>query len=332
VLAGNAALAFHRAAGWLRLHRALSSSFYFYATRSLNYVPTSHVRSRRCDVLFAHEYFPANLDCRTIPIVYETQLLPEVQLAAYGMAAGARQRELRLKRFCASRSSLVCVRDPAAADLARGLIPEACDRVRVVPWYLPYLEPAADPLAKHRDESTSCRVLFVGNDARRKGLPQVLAAVERLDPPQRNRIALTVVSRFLDGSIPIGSSGVRVLSDLDQHAVLELMREAHALVLPTRADTFGMVLVEALAQGCAVVSSEQDPQRWILDGGRAGCVVDPANVAELARALSELVASPARRLELARAGHERFLSTFHHRVVGAQYRAVFEEARALANV
>ena len=119
VATGNLVLALHNLAGRLGLDRLFTSSFTYYASRSLNVVPARHVRAQDCDVLFAHEYFPLNLDAETIPIIYETQLLPEPQLAAYGQGPGSRERELRLKRLCAARATVVCVRDPTAAGLAR---------------------------------------------------------------------------------------------------------------------------------------------------------------------------------------------------------------------
>ena len=287
------------------------------------------MRAKRCDVLFAHEYFPLNLDARTVPIVYETQLVPESQLAAYGQVRGARAREFRLKRLCAARAALVCVRDPAAALLARDQVVPEGTPVRVVPWYLPYLEPAAEPLAKHAGGAAECRVLFVGNDARRKGLPTLLEALRRLDARDQGCILLTVVSRFLDGPVTVDRKRVRVLSAVPQDEVLRLMRESHVFVLPTRADVFGMVLLEALAQGCAVVSSSQEPQAWILDHGRAGRLVPPEDPDALAAVLSGLASSVNGRRALAGAGHERFLAQFHHRKVAELYRSAFEEARSV---
>jgi hypothetical protein len=330
VATGTLVLALHNLAGRVGLDRLFTSSFTYYASRSLNVVPARHVRAQDCDVLFAHEYFPLNLDAETIPIIYETQLLPETQLAAYGQGPGSRERELRLKRLCAARATVVCVRDPTAAGLARSLVVPSTVPVHVTPWYLPYLEPAAEPLAKHAGSGGECRMLFVGNDARRKGLPALLEALARLEPHTRRAVSLTVVSRFLDGPVAVDGRLARVLTDLPQAEVLRLMREAHVFVLPTHGDTFGMVLLEALAQGCAVVSSAQEPQSWILDGGRAGRLVPSGDVEGLARALSDLATPRSERHALARAGHERFLSRFHHREVARLYRSAFEEARDIA--
>jgi glycosyltransferase involved in cell wall biosynthesis len=87
-----------------------------------------------------------------------------------------------------------------------------------------------------------------------------------------------------------------------------------------------MVLIEAMAHGCAIVSSRQAPQDGLLDYGRAGVLVDPRAPVELALALESLVLNRDHRRALAARGRERFLSHYHHRPVGALYRRVFDEA------
>ena len=63
-------------------------------------------------------------------------------------------------------------------------------------------------------------------------------------------------------------------------------KSAHAFVLSSTAESFGLVLVEALACGCLIVSS--DPPfgpREILDNGRFGMLVPPADAKALAEGI-----------------------------------------------
>jgi glycosyltransferase involved in cell wall biosynthesis len=104
------------------------------------------------------------------------------------------------------------------------------------------------------------------------------------------------------------------------------MAVSHIFVMPTLADTFGFVYLEAMANGCAVIGPNTQPQTWILDGGRAGMTVDPSSVESVARAIKALVVNRELRTGLATVGLQRFHSTFSAPVVAAQYHALFVEA------
>lgn len=327
VVMGNASFLAQRALAMALPLPRLQRRYFYFALKHVNFVPASHVRRKRCDALFAHEYFPMNLGDSLLPLVYETQLLPESALAGYELPPVTRAFERRLKGACAMRSTLTLVRDPAAAEGFRALVPEAADRVRFVPWYVPYLEAVTEQeLVRKQSTSDGVRVLFVGNEARRKGLPTLLEAFARLPDQTRSRAQLMVVSRFLDGPVEIGAAGIQVHFDQPQESVLALMRQAHILVLPTHADVFGIVLVEAMANGCAVVSSRQPPQDFILAGGGAGRLLAAGDAALLSSTLADLIEDVSARKALALSGRRHFLEALHHGPVGQRYRDLFGEA------
>jgi phosphatidylinositol alpha-mannosyltransferase len=72
------------------------------------------------------------------------------------------------------------------------------------------------------------------------------------------------------------------------------MRSADVYCAPnTGGESFGIVLVEAMATGTAVVASDLDAFRRVLDNGRAGRLVAVDNSAELAAGLIEVLADDA---------------------------------------
>jgi glycosyltransferase involved in cell wall biosynthesis len=88
---------------------------------------------------------------------------------------------------------------------------------------------------------------------------------------------------------------------------------ADAYVMPSRAEGFGIVLIEAAACGIPVVGSKIDGSRETLLDGQLGRLVDPKRPEELVQALTELLERmPARR----RAGGIEFFSAqkFEERV------------------
>jgi len=202
----------------------------------------------------------------------------------------------------------------------------------------------ADVVSKHHDNGL-CRCLFVGNDARRKGLPFLAKAIQELPPEIRSKIQLTVVSQFLDGAVDLSNIAARIITEkkpprlslvLDRRSpkqgavslaeVITLMQSSDVFIMPTQADTFGFVFIEALASGCAVVGPRRDPQDWILDYGRSGMLVEPCDPDSIAEAIRSLVENPELRLSLALAGRQRFLTMYYHEVVAQHYRELFEEA------
>ena len=81
---------------------------------------------------------------------------------------------------------------------------------------------------------------------------------------------------------------------------------AEALVLASKYEGFGLVLVEAMVLGRPVVASDcPSGPAEVLDDGRAGILVPVGDVDALASALSQLAADPAMRERLAAASAER---------------------------
>ena len=79
-----------------------------------------------------------------------------------------------------------------------------------------------------------------------------------------------------------------------------MLRSVDVYVAPnTGGESFGMILTEAMAAGTAIVASDLDAFRRVLDGGRAGALFPVGDVAALGAAVAELLDDPARRAALA---------------------------------
>ena len=89
----------------------------------------------------------------------------------------------------------------------------------------------------------------------------------------------------------------------DDEALCALYHAAVALVYPSLADGFGLPIVEAMACGCPVITSNVSSMPEVA--GDAALLVDPRAVAALAGALEHLLAAPAVRADLAARGRAR---------------------------
>lgn len=81
-------------------------------------------------------------------------------------------------------------------------------------------------------------------------------------------------------------------------------------VLPSRWEGFGLVLLEAMAAGRAVVASRVSAIPEVVEDGVTGLLVPPGDPAALAAAIGALLADPARRAAMGAAGRARVTTRF----------------------
>ncbi|WP_239340111.1 glycosyltransferase family 4 protein [Frankia sp. CiP3] len=151
-------------------------------------------------------------------------------------------------------------------------------------------------------------VVFLGRiDEPRKGLDVLLAALPAL--VARCGQARLLVAGPGDGEavldrVDLGlRERVRLLglvSDADKPRVF---RSGEVYCAPnTGQESFGIVLLEAMAAGTPVVASDIDAFRRVLDDGQAGRLFPAGDAAGLAHTLAELLADQAERNRLAERG------------------------------
>jgi glycosyltransferase involved in cell wall biosynthesis len=128
-----------------------------------------------------------------------------------------------------------------------------------------------------------------------------LGSLER-DPPYVESVRERAQQSGLDGRVEF--AGPRTGADLDRSYAA-----ADVLVLASRAETYGMVVTEALARGLPVVAAEVGGLTEALangaDGTRPGLLVPPDDPAALASALRQWLGDPELRGRLRRAARER---------------------------
>lgn len=94
----------------------------------------------------------------------------------------------------------------------------------------------------------------------------------------------------------------------------------------TGGESFGIVLLEAMASGTPVVASDLEAFRRVLDNGKAGVTFANEDSADLARVVSDLLSDPARCAELSAQGKLR-AAEFDWSVVAEKIVDVYESIR-----
>ncbi len=153
-------------------------------------------------------------------------------------------------------------------------------------------------------------IVFVGRiDEPRKGLAVLLEAlpiVAAAIPDVRVLVAgpgdAEEVAESLD---PVARAHVHLLGLVGDAEKRSLFHNADVYVAPnTGQESFGIVLLEAMAARTAVVASDIDAFRRVLDDGRAGRLFANEDPDALAAVLIEVLASPQLRDELIERGWE----------------------------
>lgn len=119
--------------------------------------------------------------------------------------------------------------------------------------------------------------LFAGNADRRKGVDVLLSASERLNQAgAAHRVQFA--GGKADGIFRHTDAPIESLGYLDRSALASAFRKADVLVLPSRHDSFGRVVVEAMATGLPVLLSEHVGAKEVVTEGETGWVVPAEDV------------------------------------------------------
>lgn len=123
-----------------------------------------------------------------------------------------------------------------------------------------------------------CRFLFIGTQFEIKGGVALLKAFQRVYAQAPNA-QMDVITHLPPEYERLASEcpGIRIhqarFSREEIHK--RFMRNADVLVLPTYVDSFGMVALEALAHGLAVIATDVYALREIVEDGRNGALLQP---------------------------------------------------------
>jgi alpha-maltose-1-phosphate synthase len=237
-----------------------------------------------------------------------------------------------------SAAAVIAVSDGMAGDI-RAAYPEISpERIRVIRNGIDTVEYAPDAgtdvLVKHGVDLSRPYVLFVGRVTRQKGLPVLLRAATMLDPSAQLVLCAGAadtaglrgeVSDLVSG-LRASRSGVRWIPDmLPKHEIIQLLTHALVFVCPSVYEPLGIVNLEAMACGTAVVASRVGGIPEVVEGGVTGLLVPPSDPASLADALNVLLRDPGRADAMGMAGRERAVTSFSWESVAARTVALYAE-------
>lgn len=217
----------------------------------------------------------------------------------------------KVYRWAFKNSNVICLSDKLTYDIAhiyRG-------KPFIVNNAIPELGAKGQPLRK---QLQSLRILFLSNLYISKGIYDYLDAVSLLRDKQIKLEALIVGNEAeLKHYVLLKEIEKRNLSNcvlylgaLYGDSKNEIYINSDILVYPSYNDAWGLVILEAMRSGLAVVATNEGAISEIVDNGVTGFIVDKHRPDQIAEKLEILISNPELRRQMGSAGRCKFLEKY----------------------
>ncbi|MFZ4153269.1 glycogen synthase [Streptomyces pseudogriseolus] len=197
-------------------------------------------------------------------------------------------------------------------------------------------DPGTDALDRIGLDRSRPYVLFVGRITRQKGVPHLLRAVRGVDPAAQVVLCAGAPDtpeidrefRELYEELSRVREGVHWIPQmLPRPEVIQLLTHATVFACPSVYEPLGIVNLEAMACGTAVVASRVGGIPEVVDHGRTGLLVDLDDGFEagLTRALDAVLGDPETARAMGEAGRERAVGEFGWDAVARRTAGLYEK-------
>jgi glycosyltransferase involved in cell wall biosynthesis len=174
--------------------------------------------------------------------------------------------------------------------------------------------PLSEEEIVERSKSSELRILFLGNVIYRKGLHTLLQSLKGLD----SKVKLDVVGSLASEPVYTKliqeiianhhlSSCVFLHGSLDKEPLIEKLRQAHVLVVPSSYEGFGIVYLEGMGFGLPAIGTTAGAAGEIIEQGKTGYLIAPGDAVSLAKHLQSLAEDRGLLTRLSFNARERYL-------------------------
>ncbi len=190
-------------------------------------------------------------------------------------------------------------------------------------------------MAKEREADRGAHVLFVGRLERRKGVDTLLAAAREL-VDDGVEVTFTLAGQNADNSfrdsfdreaatrprLRAAAHFTGMVSDAELH---RLYVDADIVCVPSRYESHGVVLIEAMMFGKPLVTCAAGGISEVVRAGHDAIVVPPEDPTALAESLRRLLANPELRAQLGAAARQSYERRFEAQSVARRMESFLEE-------
>ena len=293
----------------------------FYAAEAL--LLAAHLDGR--SVARLHNHFAGA--SASVSLLAATFLKIPFSFTLHGPADLVEAQQARLDRKIAAADFVACISHFARSQAMIHADPVHWPKLRIVHCAVEparYARPAAE-----EDPKGPVRLVFVGRLAPVKGVRVLLEAFEQARAGGTD-LRLTVIGDGPDRTaIQAMAAGlgdaVCFTGYQSQDEVAAHLAESDIFVLASFAEGVPVVLMEAMASGLPVIATRIAGIPELVADGESGLIVAPGDAAALADAILRLVADPAQRQRMGRAGRATVARHFALRTEAARLARLFTE-------
>lgn len=184
-------------------------------------------------------------------------------------------------------------------------------------------EAIAEEEIKERGRKKEFRVLFLGNVIERKGLHTLLRSLRILRPSSHRPSSGQAFILDVVGSLTTDSTHAKQMQTfiadndlssfvflhgaLNNQPLIEKLRAAHILVVPSSYEGFGIVYLEGMGFGLPAIGTTLGAASEVIEDGRTGFLIQPGDAQGLAEKLQLLSERRDLLLEMSLAARSRYL-------------------------
>lgn len=263
--------------------------------------PKVELATGRVDLIHATSFAIPPRSAPLVVTVHDLAFLNEpTHFTRRGSSFFRRALELTLEEA----DRVICPSEATMADCARHGF--AAGSLRLVPMGVEATVVSPDEVRRTRAAHGLARpyVMWTGTIEPRKNLPRLLAAFASIGT--NHDLVLVGPKGWNEDLAPLLGSltgRVKPLGFVPQAELAALYAGADVFCFPSLFEGFGLPVLEAMAQGTPVVTSQGTSTEEL--GRGVAALVDPMDVASIAAGIQSLLEDDARRAELGAAGRER---------------------------
>ena len=231
----------------------------------------------------------------------------------------------KIDSFCAKNADHVIAVSKVTKQIMMEIEKVPSEKITVVYNGMEKLrEPTAESIAKTRGELSNLNktiILLIGRLHEEKGHRYLFEAIPQIKEKVGKISVLLAGDGPQKGQIEVEAKHFGVETDVNflgkREDIPELLSIASIAVMPSLAESFGFVALEAMYMGTPLVTSDAGGLVEVVEDGETGVIVPKANSMAIAKAVSRVLQSPDIQIKFKEKGPKRAeIFTFERMIRG----------------
>lgn len=202
--------------------------------------------------------------------------------------------------------------------------PSLTEKIYYCPNYLPNIKRISFQKFKYKTNNEMTTILFVGRDGQRKGLHELITALSKLELECKKNIDVTIISKTEFDHNLLKDIKFQHFKSASNSEVLDYMEKTHLFCLPTKSEAYGIVFLEAMSKGCAIIADNDLPRLELIKDNQCGICINPNNTFEIKDTIAQLTLNKQLKINYMENAVKTFESKFSPEVIAKKHKEIFD--------